>query len=297
MINKLFSAFALVTISLLLTCAGRGFSQGNHEFIKATTTENISLLMEQYAPDAVCMPEYHNALYGKKDIQRYYETRFKASTITEYTRTLHDSHQAGKYVIESGTFSYTYTLTGKAPLAYTGKYLIVWKENKKHELKIVSEIWGSDSYLERTSLIFPENNARAYKTVPAVNIRTDVEKQITDRNMLISDCVKARDGATLATTYEEDAIYMPYYSPMLIGKEKITQYYLEHEDPAVKIDSVAIRFSRVQQAGDYAIVDGYYGVKWQSGDNAGIVTGKSINIWRRNKEGVFMLYRQMTNHD
>lgn len=288
----------IIILILMVACPDHSYSQEvNQEMIKAITSKDISLLMDLYAPDAVSMPEYHSALYGKKNIQRYYEARFKASTVTDYTRTTHDSKPLGDYVVETGTYSYTYTLTGKAPLAYTGKYLIVWRANKEKELKIISEIWGSDTYLERASLAFPESNTSAYPPSPDLKIKTDTEKQITERNTFVSDGVKARDGVKISTVYEEDAMYLPYYSPMLIGKDQITEYYLKHEDPAVTIDSVQIKASRILVSGNYAFVDGYYGVKWRAGENSGIVTGKSINIWRRNKQGVYMLYRQMTNHD
>lgn len=284
------------TVALYLPYSGQA-QHIQHELVRALTEENISLLMDHYADDAVLMPEYHQALYNKNEIRHYYEARFMASNTSGHTRIPYSTEELGDYRIETGTFAYTFQLTGKAPFAYRGKYIIVWRTDQHTNPKIISEIWGSVDYIERSILSFSTIKNTHYRLAPEPVVETPEAKQIHDRNAFISRCVKTRDGATLADTYSNDAIYMPYYSPMLIGKEKITAYYLEHENPAVTIDSVQIKASRILISGAYAIVDGRYGVKWRSGNDSGLVTGKSINIWKRKEDGVFMLYRQMSNHD
>jgi len=253
---------------------------------------NTDTLMQYYHHQAVCMPEYHQALYTIADIKKFYADWFNQVNIRQFRRTIFDVQTEGEYIVESGNYATTFTPSGQASFAYNGKYITIWK-NENNKLKRIGEIWGSTNYIDRAQLAHWNDSAIIKPPVLSAAITSEIDK----RNAVVCKAVKERDGITLATLYTDDAIYMPYYSPMLAGIDSIKAYYVQHENPDVKIDTVYIKASRVLKAGNSYIVNGWYVVKWQAGNNSGIVTGKSINVWIRKPGGELMLFRQMVNHD
>jgi ketosteroid isomerase-like protein len=131
-------------------------------------------------------------------------------------------------------------------------------------------------------------------TKPPVNATTHAIKLLDDQ---IAELVIQRRGKDFAKYYTDDAIYMPYYMPMKIGKAAIDAYYQEHEDPNTGIDDVYIRASRIIDIAHFVIVDGYYKVDWRGASAHGTVTGKNISVWRRDHSGHLLLFRQMAVHD
>ncbi|MFT3822622.1 MAG: nuclear transport factor 2 family protein [Chitinophagaceae bacterium] len=262
---------------------------------KALQQKDLPALMQYYNAAAVCMPEYHTALYNKPAVESYYKTWLSNITVQDHHRTIYEVQRINNYLIETGTFASRFTPTGKAPFLYEGKYIVIWQIGKNDALTRLSEIWGSSQYIDRAQLDFTGKD-RIIRT-PNPRIETTLSNELDKRNELICQSVSKRDGATLATTYTHDAVYMPYYSPMLVGIDKIRPYYIEHENPGVTIDSISIKASSVIKADSLLLVNAYYVVKWRAGNDQGTVTGKSINVWKRGTDGILMLYRQMVNHD
>jgi hypothetical protein len=59
---------------------------------------------------------------------------------------------------------------------------------------------------------------------------------------------------------------------------------------------VRIQASRIIEVGSYVLEDGYYSVHWGEGATAGLISGKILNVWKREGDSL-LLYRQMTVHD
>jgi ketosteroid isomerase-like protein len=268
----------------------------NAKLTQAVIKKDISTLMAGYDANAVCMPEYHNTLFGKEAIRRYYSKRLDSATVSSFKKEIHEIKQVKNILLTSGTFREEFTKYGQAPFVYKGKYLQVWKIGKDDKLSLISEIWGAVDNIDRTRLplsqfIMPDT---ATFSRPAV---TPALIAVTARNKHLTNLIVKRDGASRADFYTKDAIYMPYYMPMLIGFNAIKDYYIQHEDPKVSIDKVSINASGITDLGAYVLVNGYYNVNWRAGDANGTVTGKSINVWKREPGGQLLLYRQMVCHD
>ena len=87
---------------------------------------------------------------------------------------------------------------------------------------------------------------------------------------------------------------------MFIGMETIKPYFTEHERPDnVSIDSLSLKASKMIDLGNVVIEYGYYtvDVSWNNNKERVFISGKSTNIWKRDKTGKLMIYRQMVNHD
>jgi len=270
----------LCLLAALQTQAQHSYTQTlrviNKKIAAAYRHHDTVALLRIYADEAVSMPEYHLTLFGKKAIGNYLLKWMDSARVNSYSRRMHDITKVGNYLLETGTFSNKFSL-GKKAIDYDGKYLNIWQMKPGGGLQLISEITGT--------VLLPRPMADQTRTA------------IQSMNDKVAELVVRRRGQDFAKYYTEDAIYMPYYMPMLIGKAAIDAYYRAHEDPKEGIDAVHIGATRIIDIGDYVLVDGYYKVDWRGGNAHGTVTGKNINVWKRDRDGNLLLFRQMTVHD
>lgn len=259
-------------------------------------------LAQWFAPDAVWLPEYHNALYTKRAILGYFRGWLDSTKILDWNLMPYEVQRIGHYLLETGNgrieFLRTAATAAVTPVksyTYLTKYLRYWRVTENGSIELLSTIMGSSRDLPRSDLpmsafIVPDTNAMPHAAPSPIGRLVDI---LCDR---IAGLVVSGDGASFAQYYTSDAIYMPYYSPMLIGKNALDAWYRQHESP--KSDCmVRIRMTRIIEVGDYILADGYYQVKWGNGPSATLVSGKNMNIFERGKDGRLLIYRQMTAHD
>lgn len=276
------------------------------EFRNKLDTINIrmAVLMERkdaaelthyYNDDAVCMPEFYAQLFRKQDIQQFYQHYFSVNTITSYQKSIYEVLCEHNYVIETGTFTSNILKDDKTSFVYKGKYLSIWQVNDKNELKIVSQIWGASNWMDRKMLTELPSQRNA-SSMPAL-MKNDLTEEVIARNQMLRQAVVASDAKAQTNFYSDDAIYMPYYDSMYVGKKNIDHYFTTHYSPDWFFDSLSINTSKVIKLENLIIECGYYFVQWGNKKNErGTVTGKSINIWRRDENGVLLMYRQIVKH-
>jgi ketosteroid isomerase-like protein len=272
----------------------------NVEIAGAFLSKDIDQLIKYYDAEAICMPEYHKPLYSKNGIKNYYQHWFDSASFKSYKRIIFKLEQVGDYLLEIGTFSHKFNRAATtAMFSYDGKYLNVWKVGKNNELILISEIWGADNPVDRSIFSFTKIN-ETFET-PGPTINKNIEREVNSRNQRIKELVTKRDGERHATEFfTEDAIYLTYDSPMFIGMETIKPYFMEHEKPDnVSIDSLSLKASKMINLKNVIIEYGYYtvDVSWNNNKEKATISGKSTNIWKRDKTGKLMIYRQMVNHD
>ncbi|WP_426484825.1 YybH family protein [Flavobacterium sp. 2] len=271
----------------------------NNQFEDSFLRNDSSIIIKYYDDkQSVCMPEYHKALYTKEDIKSYYEQWFSNFKINAYKKVIYEVKQIDNYTIEIGTFNINSANKKGEALVYDGKYLNVWKIEKNVKLTLISEIWGADKAIDGSNFSFIKTNSNE---IPKPQIEKSLENEVNKRNQRIAELVTNREGEKHADEFfTKDAIYLTYDSPMFIGMENIKPYFVEHEKPnGVSIDSISIKASRMIPLNNFVIEYGYYyvDVSWDNKKGRAIVTGKSTNIWKRDENGILMLYRQMVNHN
>lgn len=271
----------------------------NIQLADAFVKKDIDVIMKYYDDkEPTCMPEYHMALYTKEGIQLYYQQWFKNVTINTYKRNIYEVQLIKNYLIEIGTFANNFTKPDGTLFAYEGKYMNVWRIEKNENLTLISEIWGSNTAVDKSNFSFIKPQA---SVMPSLKVSKSIEDEVNKRNELITKLVKKREGEKHATElFAKDAIYLTYDTPMLIGMENIKPYFIEHEKPnGVSIDVLRIRASTMISLGKFVLEYGYYyvDVSWDNKKGKATVTGKSTNLWKRDENGILMLYRQMVNHD
>lgn len=271
----------------------------NNQISESFLHNDFNIIMKYYdEKEPVCMPEYHNALYTKQDIKSYYEQWLSNFKINDYKRSIYEVQLIENYAVEIGTFNVNVVGKSGVSLVYEGKYMNVWKVLKNKKLVLVSEIWGADKAIDGSHFsVIKTNNIK----IPKPKIDQSIEREVYKRNERIAELVKNREGEKHAVEFfTKDAIYLTYDTQMLIGMDNIKPYFVEHEKPnGVSIDSLSIKASRIIPLKNYIIEYGYYfvDVSWDNKKGKASVSGKSVNLWKRDENGILMLYRQMVNHN
>lgn len=264
---------------------------------KAFAQKDIDLLLKAYANDAVCMPEYHPPLFNRSAVRHYYLNWFQGMNASSYHTTTTELIELDTNFIESGSFVDTIINSRNDTLYYTGKYIRHWRITEGGKPLIIAEIWGGTQYFDREK--FPYAGSGEPLSITPYNAKRPEEQLVVERNKLLGRLVKERKGGEHAELFTEDAVYMPYYMPPLKGMNDIRAYFVEHEKPGdVTIDSLNLVTGRVLTIGDLIMEHGFYGVRWVAdAQTSGIVTGKSLNLWKRLPDGRLQMYRQMVNHN
>jgi ketosteroid isomerase-like protein len=164
--------------------------------------------------------------------------------------------------------------------------------------RVLAEIWGADAAFDAAAL--PEIADAVPLELATAGNDPQVGAQLDARNSLIRSLVMQRKGAEHAALFLADAVYLPYYAPLRVGREAIHDYFVEHERPGpVSIDALELRSGRIHPLGGgrLQLEEGFYRVSWRAGSDSGTVEGKSLNVWKRGDDGSWMLYRQAVNHD
>jgi ketosteroid isomerase-like protein len=295
--NKLLPFCLLLVVSANAWSRHEQLDALNQKRSAAIRQKDHRVLISFYDPEAVCMPEFHPALTGSSSISQYFRQWIDGYKSSSYQSHTQDIIERNGFIIEAGIFTDTIINIKDDTLIYEGKYLRQWKRSGNNEWRILSEIWGAANYPDRSRFPYTGDGQPVNAALSLTG--STVENEVIQRNRLIAKLVAERKGTEHAKLFTDDAIYMPYYLPMQKGMNNILAYFAEHEKPdGLIIDSISIKTGKVIVMEDLVMEHGYYGVVWVAPDkSSGIVTGKSLNIWKRNEKGVLLLYRQMVNHN
>jgi ketosteroid isomerase-like protein len=275
----------------------KAITEKNDKQARAFLAGDTGKMKELYWDWAVMMPEHSVTRYYPQAIADYYKQWFSLAKMNTCSKTTLEVIDYNGFALETGAFTQSFTLNGGKPYTYTGKYMVLWRISSKlfDSPWIAAEIWGANAPFDDAEL--PQIKDTEL-TIERRLTGTELEKEVKSRNNIIAKLVKERKGAEHADLFLPDAAYMTYYTPILNGSEKIKAYFTAHEKPGdVTINTLLLDASLVMETKDGAIEFGFYSVGFTSGSYTGMVNGKSINVWKRNKDGVLMLYRQMVNHD
>jgi len=130
----------------------------------------------------------------------------------------------------------------------------------------------------------------------AIRPETEWEKKIEERRKIVYKEIFTGNAEEQLTSYLNDAVYMTYYDPPFIGKDKISDYFKEHYNPNFGMDSLQTKTVKVIDMGDYALNFQQYYVGWADKNKEYFIKGKNLTLYKAMKTGPIMIYRQMVNH-
>lgn len=114
---------------------------------KAFLSGDVDAMLQYYSDDIISMPDGNPMVTGKAELKRKTEAILSSGLKFEYLEsTSIDVQSSGEYVYEVGTFNQAVIIPGASePMKSTGKYVNIWKRQPDGELKIVVEIYNSDT--------------------------------------------------------------------------------------------------------------------------------------------------------
>ncbi len=114
---------------------------------KAFLSGDVDAMLQYYSDDIISMPDGYPMVIGKTDLKQKTEAILSTGLKFESLEsTLVDVQAEGEYVYEVGTFSQDVILPGMSePMKSAGKYVTIWRRQPDGELKIVVEIYNSDT--------------------------------------------------------------------------------------------------------------------------------------------------------
>lgn len=271
----------------------------NKNFSEAFVAGNVTEIMKNYRDGTLLFPEHSMLRKSAAAIQDFYSQWLAQAKVDSFSKTILEIRDFNGYALEVGTFIETFTKKDAKPYTYNGKYMVVWRISGKNEsgLYIASELWGANTAFNDADL--PQINDEGIAITKEIPFDKALEKEVRQRNALIKQLVTDRKGEEHSHLFLPNAMYMTYYTPILSGIEAIRPYFIEHEKPGdVVINSVNLdTYNVFETTGKIIIEYGFYKVDYTYKSDKGTVSGKSINIWKRDKNGQLMLYRQAVNHD
>jgi uncharacterized protein (TIGR02246 family) len=116
----------------------------NARFMDAMKRGDTTTIADNYAEDAVVMPQGTESWRGREAIRKGFTGMLTQATIKEFTGKTEDLVIAGDLAVETGTYDEVYVPKGGKETRDKGKYVNVWKRQADGSWKIVRDIFNSD---------------------------------------------------------------------------------------------------------------------------------------------------------
>ncbi|MFD2585654.1 YybH family protein [Croceitalea marina] len=265
----------------------------SQKLVEALKSESLESTLSLFCDEATLLPEYHKSLVGKSKIRAYYSQFFEKTVTSKLSKKSFEILDLGMYFVELGTFEHTYKTPKNEEFHYKGKYTTYWLFSEDKAPKIIAHILGASNYFEAENLNFISVAVSDSKEIiPSSQWERDIE----EIRKFVYDAILSGDSKRQMKTYAEDAVYMTYYVPPFIGKGKIREYFDQHYNPDVSMDSLMTKSVRVIDMGDYALKFGEYYVGWTWEGKPSYIEGKGLTLYKRMEDDSIKIYRQMINH-
>ena len=119
--------------------------QKAHEQIqKASLYGDVNTMVSMYADDAILMPPNDTTVFGKEEIQSWWEEYFQFFRITSSVETEREVTVAGNQVFDRSSVSVTIVPKKHgARIVDDIRSLTVWRQEPDDSWKITHQIWNS----------------------------------------------------------------------------------------------------------------------------------------------------------
>ena len=244
-----------------------------------------------YGKTFMYMPEYKPVITNTADLQAFYAGWFKSVAIKDYSKHIYEILPIDSFLLETGNFSLKYAKAGH-PANYSGKYMIIWKRGPAGKLQIVSEIFGSNTYIAGENMPYTGVVVKENTLLDENNVSEKILPAVLAYSEQVAKAVINGDGNGRANGFTEDGIYMPHFDQMQIGMAAIRPYMLKTYNPGVFTYNINTYYE-IFDTGGFVLLNGAFKV----GNREGGFTGNMSNLLKKGSNGKMLMYRQLAHND
>ncbi len=242
------------------------------------------------------MPEYKTAIFSKPKLKEFYKKWLDTVDLIQYKKSVYEIQAVDNHVLEIGEYNMEFQQKLDSIHEYRGKYMIIWKGDQNGALKIVSEIFGSDVFLNPKDVPYSKVSVKDYTDREPTNISPELRGEILKLSKRAIQNVETGDGEARANEFTHDGIYMPHFEKMLVGMDNIKPYMLKTYQAEAAV-YVSHNFYDIYEFKDFVLVNGHFKGGWGDSINGGTFEGNMSNLRKRTKDGQLLMYRQLANND
>lgn len=256
--------------------------------------EDVNALTSLYTEQLTFFPEYKVAIYDIKTLASFFKDWFKGGSVNAYKKKIHAVEPIADHILETGTFNVRYSSMHQSQGEYKGQYMILWKTDNAGKLSIVSEIFGSNTYIEPQLVPYADVEVKENNFVAKHHVSQQLQDEVVNFDKVLLKAVAEGDGETRAKGFTNDAVLMSNFDTLRVGMENIRPKLLNTYKPGFSY-IVKHTYSRIYDFGNYVFVNGHY----KGGDviNGGKFEGKMSNLMKRDENGKLLMHRQKGNRD
>jgi len=255
---------------------------------------DVPALIKLYATDCTYLPEFGATLTGSDQLKDFYLAWLKYSRVTTYRKSIYEVQRIDNYLLETGNFTVTYKIATSAIREYTGKYMVIWRQDNSGQLKIFAEAFGADHYVEPADIPYAPGDVTANQPKVDFAASSNIKSLLKEYDRKVVHDVLTGDGAERAGGFTEDGIYMPHFDPMQIGMNTIRSYMLKTYHPNT-ISLVKDSLRELFDNGNFILLSGHFHVVLNNPQKTSF-DGNMLNLMKRNSDGKLLMYRQLAHN-
>jgi ketosteroid isomerase-like protein len=116
-------------------------------------------------------------------------------------------------------------------------------------------------------------------------------------NQMIEDILSGNEEAAISM-YADDAISLPSYEPMLVGKQAIMESHKKGQEAGVKMNDMTLTTMDVWSSGDMAYEIGTYTIDISIPQMGNMTDrGKYLTVWEKQSDGSWKVKADTWNTD
>lgn len=306
---KMFRAILIIALTgvLISDLKGQGITKNLNDCRKELETINSSIeqlyltkdvhaLTSLYASQFTFFPEYKSAIFEINALSKFFNDWFKAGDVRMYKKKISAVEVYSDHLLELGTYSFHYSSMKNPQGEYKGNYMVLWKRINQGKWNIISETFGSDTYIEPEVVPYADVQVEATNFTAIDHVNKKLIAEIEEFDAVVLKAVAGGDGNARAEGFTKDAILLPNFDSILMGIENIRPKMLKTYTPNMSF-IVKHNYNRIYDLGDYIFVAGHYKGGWGDSNKGGRFEGNMSNLLKRTENGKLLMHRQAGNRD
>jgi ketosteroid isomerase-like protein len=268
------------------------------DFSQAFLNKNIDEIIKSYSEEIRLMPEFQMTVLGKKNSSEYYQAFFGKFDIKSYEREVIEILSIDSILVELGYFDLKITDSQQNEFELKGKYQDVWRQSNTGEIKLISEAWNYNHSVDfADKLRFKDVPAVTMAYQPHLPVNSNITLELAALNLLMVETIPQKDAGLWSHFFTDDGMFIYSNNPIYEGRKELESYLEKHVAELPIFEKLQNRTDKIIKLNGFVLEYGSHIAVWRINEYSGVNTGKTLKIWRREKNGSLKIFRQMAMYD